>query len=254
MKTDLSFLPEHKQAELKAIVDVLINRQQVEMIILFGSHARGKWVEDKYLEDGITYEYLSDYDLLVILAKNSLGDNDVFMNTLTEKLDALNFATPINPIFDGIDFVNQSLQEGNYFFGDIKKEGILLYTTNKYQLDEKRDMNPEERRAIAQEDFDHWFESADDFFRIAKSELNIDKYKTAVFNLHQTVERYYAAIQLVFIGYKPKTHDLAILERIVKVCHIDFGQVFPKRSKQERDLFLKLKQAYVDARYKCCAT
>jgi len=34
------------------------------MIILFGSYARGEWVED-YQEN---YEYISDYDILVITA------------------------------------------------------------------------------------------------------------------------------------------------------------------------------------------
>jgi len=37
------------------------------MVILFGSYATGKWVEDRYIEKGITYEYRSDYDLLVVL-------------------------------------------------------------------------------------------------------------------------------------------------------------------------------------------
>ena len=36
------------------------------MVILFGSFARGDWVHDIYKEDHITYEYASDYDLLII--------------------------------------------------------------------------------------------------------------------------------------------------------------------------------------------
>lgn len=58
MKTDYSHLPEHKQAELKAIKEALIPRySEIEMILLFGSYARGNWIEDKYVEKGITYEY-----------------------------------------------------------------------------------------------------------------------------------------------------------------------------------------------------
>ena len=37
------------------------------MVILFGSYATGKWVEDRYIEKGITYEYRSDFDLLVVI-------------------------------------------------------------------------------------------------------------------------------------------------------------------------------------------
>ena len=36
------------------------------MIILFGSYSRGNWVEDVYKENGTTYEYKSDYDILVV--------------------------------------------------------------------------------------------------------------------------------------------------------------------------------------------
>jgi predicted nucleotidyltransferase len=35
-------------------------------VILFGSFARGNWVFDRYSEDGILYEYASDYDFLII--------------------------------------------------------------------------------------------------------------------------------------------------------------------------------------------
>lgn len=40
------------------------------MIILFGSYARGKYVEDRYISQGITYEYISDYDFLVVTKNN----------------------------------------------------------------------------------------------------------------------------------------------------------------------------------------
>jgi predicted nucleotidyltransferase len=37
------------------------------MIILFGSHARGNWVEDAYIgEDGNYYKYQSDFGIYVL--------------------------------------------------------------------------------------------------------------------------------------------------------------------------------------------
>lgn len=212
MKTSLSHLPEHKQAELKAIKEALVPRYgEIEMIILFGSYARGNWVEDKYVENGRTYEYKSDYDLLVILSDYKKANADTFVQSVSTKLEALKLSTPVHPIFHGIDFVNAALSEGKYFFDDIKREGILLFNTSRYELAEKRELSPLEVQKMAQADFNQWFESADDFFRIAKSELGIDKYKTSAFNLHQATERYYGTIQLVFTGNKPKTHDLEIL-------------------------------------------
>ena len=67
MKRSLKHLPLEKQNELSEIVSYVIETRSVEMIILFGSHARGDWIEDKYVENGITYEYKSDYDLLFVV-------------------------------------------------------------------------------------------------------------------------------------------------------------------------------------------
>jgi uncharacterized protein len=256
MKTDINHLPSHKQAELKAIVAALIPRYaEVEMIVLFGSYARGTFVEDNYVEKGTTYEYKSDYDLLIVLSKNGQANSDTFIQSITGKLEELKLATPVHPIFHGIEFVNLELQEGNYFFADIKKEGILLFNTSRYQLAEKRELSPIEIQKRAQADFIQWFEDANVFFENFESNFNKgregDKYlKNSAFQLHQATERYYGAVQLVFTGYKPKTHDLEILAQLAKSQNLEFDKVFLKASVQERQRFSLLKKAYVDARYK----
>jgi uncharacterized protein len=251
MQTTLTHLPEYKQAELKAIVVALIPRYaEIEMIILFGSYARGNFVEDKYVEKGTTYEYKSDYDLLIVLSKNGQANSDTFVQSVTGKLDELKLATPVHPIFHGIEFVNQELQEGNYFFADIKKEGVLLFNTSRYQLAEKRDLSPAELQKRAQSDFDYWFKSANSFMIDYKHGYDRLDYNKAAFELHQATERYYGAIQLVFTGYKPKTHDLEILGQLAKSQNLEFDKVFPKATVQERQRFALLKKAYVDARYK----
>ncbi|UII34535.1 hypothetical protein LVD17_12025 [Fulvivirga ulvae] len=48
----LKHLPEEKQKELYLLTDVLQAYKGLEMVILFGSYARGNWVEDMYLEKG----------------------------------------------------------------------------------------------------------------------------------------------------------------------------------------------------------
>ncbi len=47
MKTTLDQLPEDKQEELKSAVEIIREYTTPEMIILFGSYARGDWVEEK---------------------------------------------------------------------------------------------------------------------------------------------------------------------------------------------------------------
>jgi predicted nucleotidyltransferase len=57
MKTSLDHLPETKRAILRDIVALFRESAPIEMLILFGSHARGDWVEDR--ETG----YKSDFDV-----------------------------------------------------------------------------------------------------------------------------------------------------------------------------------------------
>ena len=67
MKTSLSHLPDHKQRQILRVVEIIKSVVNPEKIILFGSYAKGTFVEHKYRgKDGITYEYISDYDFLVI--------------------------------------------------------------------------------------------------------------------------------------------------------------------------------------------
>ena len=57
MKRSLSHLPEHKREELETVVSVILEMVPTcEMIILFGSYARGDWVDDTYREGGVIYE------------------------------------------------------------------------------------------------------------------------------------------------------------------------------------------------------
>jgi predicted nucleotidyltransferase len=68
MKKSLAHLPKHKREELKLVTEIILDEcPTILMVILFGSYARGDWVEDTYVENGITYEYASDFDILVIV-------------------------------------------------------------------------------------------------------------------------------------------------------------------------------------------
>ncbi len=251
MKTSLSHLPKEKKDELKSIVKTLLEYKEVEMIILFGSYATGNYVHsDRYEEDGIIYEYQSDYDLLIILSKNRYADNFSFVYGITKKLNKLRLLTPISPIYEGVEFVNQQLSEGNYFFNDIKTEGILLYTSKRKQLARKRKLSIEEIKQQAQDYFDEWFESANGFFRQFKYAFKDKDHKIAAFQLHQATERYYHTLTLVFTGYKHKTHNLEELGKIASTLNLEYKKIFPQQTAKEKHHFSLLQTAYIDSRYK----
>ena len=250
MKRSLEHLPQRKRGELARIVSII--RQtvpQAEMIILFGSYARGDAVEDVTVEGHTTYEYSSDFDILVIVKSKALADNLDLWYELEDEAGKLPVQTPVKIIAHEIKFVNGKLEKGQYFFSDIKAEGIILYDSKNCQLADAKELTPQERLGQAKADFKQWFEKAKDFDIAYESLFEKQKYITAAFQLHQAAECYYGTVLLVYTNYKPKTHDLDTLRRLAANHDPAFFTVFPLRTKQERDRFDKLRQAYVGARY-----
>jgi uncharacterized protein len=79
-------IPNVKQKELCRIADIIKQEAPVEMLILFGSFARGDWVSDKYREGYITYEYQSDFDILVVVKNKTIETNYALWNNINDKL------------------------------------------------------------------------------------------------------------------------------------------------------------------------
>ncbi len=66
MNTSLEHLPAHKQKQLREITGIIVKAVYLEKVLLFGSHATGRSVEHRYTEGGVIYEYISDYEILII--------------------------------------------------------------------------------------------------------------------------------------------------------------------------------------------
>jgi predicted nucleotidyltransferase len=63
-------LPAVKQQQLCAIVGIIRATADVERVVLYGSHARGDWVEDP------GGGYLSDFDILVLVTSPALAADE----------------------------------------------------------------------------------------------------------------------------------------------------------------------------------
>jgi len=251
LKTSIEHLPEDKQSELKEIQGVIRKRLAAEMIILFGSFARGDWVDDRYKENGTTYEYKSDFDILVVLANEEQAVIREFGKRLRRKIRRNSpQETPLNIIFHGIEYLNQEIEEGNYFFVDVLKEGIILYDRGRFQLSTPKLLSVKQRKDKAQLYFDKWFENANNVLKKYQFSFNENILNEAAFDLHQATERLYMCILLVYTDYKPKVHDLDKLDK--EVCKLDnrFKTIFPRTTLEEERLFTLLKKAYIDSRYK----
>ena len=71
--------------------------------------------------------------------------------------------TPISFIAHDIKFLNKRLRKGQYFFTDIKQEGVILHDTGKLELAEARELSPKERKKLAEENFEYWFSGAEKY-------------------------------------------------------------------------------------------
>jgi hypothetical protein len=65
--------------------------------------------------------------------------------------------------------VNTYLKEGQYFFSDIRKEGIVLYELDDEPLAEPRPLAPADRLRIAKDHFQDRFSLSRSFLKIATS-------------------------------------------------------------------------------------
>jgi predicted nucleotidyltransferase/HEPN domain-containing protein len=255
VKISLSYLPQIKQDQILQVVDIIKEVANPEKTILFGSYAKGTWVEDKYFENGTSYEYISDFDFLIV-TKDSTEKEYEILDKIINRCRNL-FKTPVNAIIHDIEYVNDGLSIGQYFFTDIISEGVLLYEKENIKFSIPRILSNGEMKEIAQRYFDKWFTTASNFVDFSNNAFDslLKKKKSlndAAFLLHQACERLYNTILLVFTGYKPKTHNLDKLRQYCKPLSEEIFSIFPFPIDNlfEAHLFDLLKRGYIDARYK----
>ena len=255
MKDSIAYLPKDKQDDLVFLVKEILKRlPQTEYIILYGSYARGNYVRRSVrIEDGgIPTVKISDYDIYVVTS----GFNSKKAETVLDNVEDIFFSgkdfdrdTPVQFITDDIKALNKYLEEGRYFYTQIKQEGVVLYNSGKYKLSRRRKLNFAEIKEQAQEYFDEKFEKGNFFFDDAVTNKGRERFQMSSFYLHQACENYYYAIRLTFTLRNNKQHNLSKLSSSVRRYIDDLGTVFPQNTPEEKRLFVLLKAAYVEARY-----
>ncbi|PXV62471.1 HEPN domain-containing protein [Dysgonomonas alginatilytica] len=252
MKRSIAYLPKNKQQDLYFIINEIKKRlPQTEMIILYGSYARDQFVDfDEREEFGIITSFRSDYDVLVVTS----GISDKSAGQKLDNVENIYYKdpegqTPLQFINEDIKTLNKLIEEGRYFYTQIKQEGVILYDSGKHKLARRRKLNFDEIRQQAQEYFNQKFRKANGFFDGVEFYSSKKDYQLASFNLHQAAENYYHAIHLVFTLKDTKQHNLFKLSSSVKHYSTDLTKVFPQNTAEEKRLFNLLKDAYVEARY-----
>ncbi|MDD5697364.1 MAG: HEPN domain-containing protein [Victivallaceae bacterium] len=250
MKETPAHLPPDKQNELKRIVStVRAHCEDVEMIILFGSYARGDYKVADDLRPGRKSGHESDYDILVVTGGKATALDTGLWDKITAECRRSGLSAQVQLVSHDIQELNIKLAQGQYFYSDVRKEGCRLYDSGNFKLARKRKLKPMERQRLAQDHFDSWFDNAEKFLKGFKFYFNEGDYRQAAFLLHQVTESSYKAVLLVFTNYSPNEHLLDILGGMAAGHEAALADIFPKETGEERDRFKLLDYAYIGARY-----
>ncbi len=254
MNASIAHLPEKNQEDLKIIVATILEEVlNVEMIILFGSYARGNQVAfDRQMEYGISTSYRSDYDILVIASR--IKNEPVFAKKLNgvgaifkEKAKS---DIRLEIVYKTVEKVVDFLEKGDFFYSEIRREGIALYDTGSFILPEPRDPEMIELERQVKDFFQDFFHKGERFLKTAREfDYPDGEYKMASFHLHQACESFFYAISLTFNQYKPKEHDIRMLIDFNKRYSQEIVKIFPRETAKNEHLFELLRASYVQSRY-----
>ena len=265
MRTDLDHLPAAKQRELERVKAIIFEefedalalatqgwkkKGRIEKIILYGSYARGGWVDEPHTAKG----YRSDFDLLIIVNDKRLTEKVDYWLKLDDRLTRelaidKTLKTPVNFIVHTLQEVNDGLAHGRYFFMDVAKDGIALYSFDDKELHTPKPKTPDEALAMATEYFEEWFPAAMGRDKLARYAVQEGLLKHAAFEYHQTAETLYHCVLLVCTFYTPHVHNLGFLRTQAERLDMRLVDAWPRESRRDRARFEKLKDAYVKARY-----
>jgi predicted nucleotidyltransferase/HEPN domain-containing protein len=257
----LDHLPASKRRELARVLEILFDEVQtfqahklsdrktggkILKVILYGSYARGDWVEDR------ASGYRSDYDLLIVVNHKSFAEQDDLWLALDERLIQAQIAhhiqTPVVPIIHSLADVNDQLARGRPFFIDIARDGKILYEAPGHPLAEPKPLTPEEARTEAREYFNEWIHGTVGFLRAAGS-LGTEHPKQKAFLLHQATEALYHCFLLTVTLYSPKSHRIKVLRSKAEDIDGRLIEAWPRDARIVRSRFELLSRAYVEARY-----
>lgn len=265
MIADLTHLPPSKQAELERIVACLhkefADKQvtvtstrkregKIEKIILFGSHARGDWVDDKISG------YRSDYDILIIVSHKDLTDFVTYWYDANDRiLRDPNITTVTNLIIHTKQEINAALKKGQYFFTDIVRDGQPLYErrpASPTYFAAPVPPTPKEAYEWAKEYYDGRIALAYELASRAYTDVSwkdLAALKISIFLLHQATENAYNALLLTHTLYSPPSHNIEFLRSQCERLDPNLIPAWPRYYQRDRRKFQLLKRAYVEARY-----
>jgi uncharacterized protein len=263
MKSNLDHLPDRQQQELAAITGHLLRGfetataggtsawrryAKIHKIILFGSYARGDFVDAP--ENG----YLSDFDILVVVSNEKLTDIADYWYETEQRIEHdPTIGRIVNLMVNDLEDINRGLDAGLYFFREVIEQGVLLYETPGHAFHALKPLTPKAALDLGKRYYTEQSDAMDT--RLEKAAYAISKGQekdwpqSAAFDLHQATEAAYIGVLQLTGFYAPRSHNIKFLRAQAEAKAPSLISAWPRETRDQRKPFEKLKRAYVDARY-----
>lgn len=215
-------------------------------IVLYGSMARGKAVRD--LSSG----YRSDFDLLIVVSHRELAEDHWWYGAedglnFEESLGATRY--PYNIVVHDIADVNDQLRRGRPFFVDINRDGIIVYEFDTKELPKPGNLSAEEITEEAKGHFEQWYQRSLNLTELSSTAAERQMLNESAFLLHQAVEAAYHCVLLTLTLYTPQLHKIDKLRAMAEGLDPRLIEAWPRKTRQARRPFDRIRRAYVEARY-----
>lgn len=259
MRTDLNHLPLSKQRELDRVVEILFQgfreatqeatgrrkSARILKVILFGSYARGDWVDAPFDAN----QFMSDYDILVIVNQKELTDGVLYWEGTEQRLfDAHQvekiIRTPVNFIVHTLQQVNDGLSHGRLLFTEIARDGVILYQSDDRPLAEPKPKTPAQAYNAAKEYFEELFPGAMRRFALAEIGQERGWFSDAAFDFHQATEKLYRCVLTTLTFYAPRSTNIVFLRGMAEGLDRRLFDAWPRATHADRAMYQKLKDAY----------
>lgn len=234
-------------AQLKAVINVIVKAASAEHIFLLGACYTRQQLYNIFSGAVSATQQVTHYDLLVVLPENDRRNADEVQDLLESRCRT---HTPVTAIIFDIRRFNELLRSGHAFCCNVHAHALHVYNSGRAALSQPNPCNEAILQLQAQQAFSKWHTVAQEFMAGAELYFMRKQFAMAAFMLHQVAERSYVELMQVMTGYRAGTHNLDKLARYAKSFSAAISQIFPRNNDKEEHLFRQLQKAYIHSRYK----
>ncbi len=246
MLTSLEHLTAAARESFVSGIETLVQVIEPELIVCYGTRVRTVSAWSPFRQEPVPATR-GEYDVLVVLREGDhRRDHEIIDMIERRNTEDVAFMAVVHRL----EGVRDALLNNSTFFATVCRQGVLVYGS----IGALQGYTPS---VIVQPDpaqltfqWERWFGLSRNFLSTATECASRGWYPLAVFMLHQAVEHACIAAVRVCMGYRPSTHSLTRLLRLVGNISVQVSSIFPCFTDEERELFSVLQRAYLDARYR----